>query len=244
MLTEQTLDKYRTQLVEGEPCPLCGSESHPYVHEYAKDLSKVDEQYNKAKSALEKKRTEVNTAELKKLGKEKDLENLRNLIAQDKSGIEESAMKIEQWKKKLSIDKIGSVETVEGIIVVHEEKLAAVEYCINYTREQPLLKQLLEELVSFDQKQADLQSLNKEITALYSGTDIQKDYKQRRDAMQSALDDRKQLRTAIRTTETQREAIEANICVTSLKSFNSAAGVGILWNSRGKVKDHCRKPVP
>ena len=85
MLTEQTLDQYRAQLVAGEPCPLCGSEHHPYVHEYAKDLGKVEDQYTKVKKALEEKRIEVKDAEIKKIGEAKDLDTIRQLISQDKS---------------------------------------------------------------------------------------------------------------------------------------------------------------
>ena len=112
-------------------------------------------------------------------------------MSQDKSATDEFLKEVDEWKKKLSIEKIGNVETVQGFITVYEEKLAAVDYCIDYLRDQPLLKQFLEELELFDKKQADILSLNKEIASLYTGTDIQKDYKQRREAMQSAIDERK-----------------------------------------------------
>ena len=73
-------------------------------------------------------------------------------------------------------------------------------------------------------------SLDKEIAALYSGTDIQKDYKQRRDAMQSAINDRKELRNAISKAETQGETIQTYLSSLSLKSPGCSAAPRLLRN--------------
>ena len=83
MFREEKLDQYRAQLVKGEPCPVCGSTSHPYVHHYAHALGKAVDRYDLTKQALDKKRKEVQEALVLKSSTEEKLSSLMALIERD-----------------------------------------------------------------------------------------------------------------------------------------------------------------
>ena len=113
---------------------------------------------------------------------------------------------------KLGIEtKIGSVETVSRYISVYQEKLAAVEFCIEFLGSKSAIGQLLEELETYDRGQAESNVLKKEIEEMYRGSDIQGDYKQRRDAMQSAIDQRKEIQTGITNCKSAIKQLDAAI---------------------------------
>jgi exonuclease SbcC len=54
----QTLEEDREQLKDGSPCPLCGSTDHPYQTEKVPELSKEEENLQRAKARLKKIETE------------------------------------------------------------------------------------------------------------------------------------------------------------------------------------------
>ena len=237
MLTEQGLEAYRNQLVEGEPCPLCGSEAHPYVHEYAKDLSKVDDQYNKVKAALNLKKQDLQNLSMSKLKCEENLKGIATLVDRDKSDNVAYTQKIDSWKKKLAIEKIGSEDTAKGYIIVHQEKLVAVEFCLSHLVTKPVLLLLIDELEHYSRNQANAIALDNEIGQLYRGTDIHRDYKLKRDRMQSSVNERKQVQLAISKAQAQSHELQSSLndLTTSLLTGLQALGHVSIMEANEKI---------
>ena len=211
MLTEKTLDIYRVQLKEGEPCPLCGAESHPYVHEYSKDLGIVEDQYDKIRVLLKTKRQELSEAIIAKSSKEIEIQSIQKVLHRDQSDLQLVKERIDIIKKKQGIDSIGSEDIVREYIAKYKLKLGEIENCLEHLASRPLIEQLLGDLEELENSSKEVTNLQKEISKMYSGSDIQSDVQQRRNSMQSAMKEKTIVQLGISSSESSIKALETRI---------------------------------
>ena len=138
----QTLEEDRKQLKDGTPCPLCGSTDHPYQTERVPELSKEEENLQRAKATLKNIETEQRevTHQMTVAG---ELQNtLSRKIVELKTARLVTEKKGEQLLSGLDFPSLEDIE--QDTITEEEQKLIS--------RRQTL-----------EQQCADLEKLNKEL---------------------------------------------------------------------------------
>lgn len=85
------LQSYRDKLKAGEPCPLCGSETHPSVEQYSEEkISETEARLLKEKQALESFAEQGVSAKGKLVELETKCENLKSAISANLDAIKQS----------------------------------------------------------------------------------------------------------------------------------------------------------
>ncbi len=111
----KNLEEERLNLREGKPCPLCGSEDHPYVEKY-KDLniSESEEELKKRKGILEKCQAEKGKLEIE-LTKAK---SAKAYLLEQKQRMNQNLEHLKTESALLNLDfELGKQE------IIHEQKL-------------------------------------------------------------------------------------------------------------------------
>jgi exonuclease SbcC len=191
MLHAEKLDALRTSLIDGEPCPLCGSAHHPYVHAFAEELLHKNDGFEKIKTSYQNKKTEWERTDHTHRSNRAVLGTEEQELVQYQQDLEKYGRSIEEWKLKLKIDKIQNEEKVAALLQENKEKLLKVEFCIQYLREEPLMVQLEKEVHTYDAGFAALEQVEAAIKLLYGGNDFEEQYQRREDQMKSLQDKRK-----------------------------------------------------
>ncbi|MBA4139062.1 MAG: hypothetical protein H0X70_00905 [Segetibacter sp.] len=171
-LREKNLEEERKLLKQGEPCSLCGSLHHPYVHEYFNNVSELTRQLEKLEG--EQKRYDL---EIQNLQKEINthsgmIEALRN----EKNGIEiqmkEQQSKIETRKNQLKIEKLGKVSVIEASITelnITVKAISELEKAIATKRDLEDFKQVVDEL---ELRSIEFKKTKAEVESRYKGNNI------------------------------------------------------------------------
>jgi exonuclease SbcC len=110
-----SLEEQRKTLIEGKPCPLCGSTSHPYSSHLEKESNHIDDQIKQISNLIEQhsfftleidKHTKtLSTIAIEKAKLETNLENLKFRIKEKEKQIELKQDEIEELKPKLDAIK-------------------------------------------------------------------------------------------------------------------------------------------
>ncbi|HLO81296.1 MAG TPA: AAA family ATPase [Chitinophagaceae bacterium] len=211
MMDAKNVEALRSSLKDGEPCPVCGSAHHPYVHEFAAAFVNKLDLYEQTKRAcaLKKEDWEKCTLEIKSLNgiiktEEKNISDYEIELNSYKS-------EISQWKERLKIDEIRKEENVRELLSTYSEKLANVEWCIDYLNTEPLVRQLMEEVLGYDGSCAAFEKVESELKGMYTGNDFQQEYQFRKDDMIEKTGRRKLYKEQLLVSESRREAAKLRL---------------------------------
>ncbi len=174
-LREKNLEEDRELLKQGEPCPLCGSLHHPYVHEYfdtvtelTKELQTLEGEEKKYEATKQDLQNAISTQSgiLKTLQREKV--EIEREMAEQKN-------KIAARKEQLGIEKVGNVQTIEVAKNEIEKSIEAIskfEKLDSYKKELDDFKKEVDELLL---RTNEFEKAKSEVELRYKGSNIRGD---------------------------------------------------------------------
>ncbi len=135
-------EKERTKLKEGEPCPLCGSLTHPFVNTSLPKLSETEKELENRKKELEKEQKVFYELKIRAEKLKSDEENIKrslNAIQKEIKEIEninipfktpeeiEERLKLLRIEYKKAEEKIRALKKIEKLINETKEKISFYE---------------------------------------------------------------------------------------------------------------------
>ena len=224
-LREKNLEEDRELLRRGEPCPLCGSLHHPYVHEYFNNVTE-----------LTKELQTLENEEKKYEAKKQDLQNeisthsgTFETLQKEKSGIEkemrEQETKIATRKKQLAIEKVGNVSTIEVAKTELEKSIEAINKFEKLDLDKKELEDFKEAVDELALRISEYGKAKLEVELRYKGSNIRNDcdllsrqLKESNDAIQSTEATLNSNKTQLTELSKQQTKIEVSLN-TSVHSF-------------------------
>lgn len=175
--TKINLEDQRKKLKEGEPCPLCGSTHHPYLHTYINNVSELGQKLKDFKDELAAKQN------LEK-------ETLLNLETARKKKVELSDRltqmrleyrTIEQQIKALTLQWGGldehTVKAIDQQLGQIQKEKANIDRWVASRDQMKLASRLLENVSSLESIDQELARLEGEKQKIYKGKDVRADVK-------------------------------------------------------------------
>ena len=163
-----SMEIHRQALVDGNPCPCCGSTSHPYTINLPKLNNALQENYNVRKEANDKNinlRTETKNAigllERDKLNKEKNIEVINNELASRQADLK-------QRLQACQLPEMTAPAIIITSIAIAEENIRVIRLHQEWKMVEASLMQFSEDMEVFQQKQLGLNNLKKERTDMFA----------------------------------------------------------------------------
>lgn len=175
VIQSQKLEEQRKKLVDGEPCPLCGSTSHPYAQAHfapISDLTIILNDLKKQDEHIEKKIYELTKVISQNNGQMTFLQKEKEKIEKD---VGDGRNKIDLLKEKLQIEKIGNEQIVEKWVEETEKHISQISHIKNKIYTKDNLNDLEKELTNLVSKFDDVNNKNLQYASAYRGKDINKD---------------------------------------------------------------------
>ncbi len=167
-------EAYRSELKEDCPCPLCGSEDHPYVvdNQYGEKFDIHEENFNNVKKIVESTNNSIliRTTEISNL--ERSIEsNGKDLAVKDKE-VKEVKLELEQLSKELGWSNTLSLIEIEQKskdIDVQFEKFSQLEKLIEAKQILIDLKEIYSVFIALTHS---FQAVKKERVSLFDGGSV------------------------------------------------------------------------
>lgn len=223
-VTKASLEDLRKKLKDGEACPLCGSEHHPYAHE--EDLT--DNELDKEIADLELKSHSANRDLLRLEAEFSSLEKRRKELGENLENLQ-----LEQQRSKAifandyqHFESIGSRKELEKITETLETKLDAITHLENQVKITRAIKNAIPLAKELKDIISQGKALKKELDKIYSGNNIQQDVQQISDAWIKLRQDYSNFGERAEENEKQVTALSNNISriKTELNEFIADSG--------------------
>lgn len=174
-LTRQSFDDQRKELKEGEACPLCGSEHHPFIHQYVANLLGLQEQL-KSKEEEERKLLKEekelskvqNSLQSRLVSWKEELTKLRDTYRQTNETVKALAQEL-GWTEE---PDRSLVETKEEVLAESRKRVQNWEDSRELVEDIARLKRYFEELIIVREEK---KKLDAKLVSLYTGSSIQGD---------------------------------------------------------------------
>lgn len=164
-----SLESERKRLKSGEPCPLCGSSTHPLVEHYTEiTISDSKKRLDERKEALEQLNNDKNTAELQQARIGTELQQALTQIGKSEADLNELNRKFLSATSEYRIDdkpliEAALKETENEIIILAGKISASQEQQILKNKKQTELKAIEEKLKTVEIQLTQFNTTNVEI---------------------------------------------------------------------------------
>ncbi len=149
-----SLESERKRLKQGEPCPLCGSSTHPLVEHYTEiTIFDSKKRLNERREALEKLKKIQNTAELQQARISAELQQVLTQTCKNEADLNELNKKFSNANSKYRID---DKPVIELVLKKTESEMAILAGKISASQEKQKLK---------NEKQTELKAIEEKIKA-------------------------------------------------------------------------------
>jgi exonuclease SbcC len=169
------LTDHREHLIDGEPCPLCGSTDHPFAAHSPVENTEVTVQLNNAKEKLDKYEIdfkENNTRLTESLASKKLLsEQIKEYKRDLEKAIEERKSKINAYKGNATI----KADDIDDLVANTEFKLANLNRAVTALQRRSILNDLVGEYEELSKILGSYSELERELKLKYSGEDVSKE---------------------------------------------------------------------
>ena len=167
-----SMEIHRQALVDGNPCPCCGSTIHPYAINLPKLNNALQEDYNQRKETNERninlrreRKTTIGLLERDKFNKEKNIEGIDKELASSKGDLKNRL-------KACELPETADQEMIKQSITLSEENIRVIKLHQDWDFVEDSLIQFIKDMEVFQQKQSGLNDLKKERTEIFTGGDI------------------------------------------------------------------------
>ncbi|MDQ6761381.1 MAG: AAA family ATPase, partial [Bacteroidota bacterium] len=174
-LREKNLEEDRELLKQDEPCPLCGSLHHPYVHEYfnnvtelTKELQSLESQEKKFETERQKLQNEISTYS----GIRETLQKENNGIKIEMAG---QKNKVAARKEQLKIEKVGNVHSIEVAKTALEKSIESISRFEKLDSDKKELEDFKESVDELSLRIIEYGKAKSELELRYTGNNIRND---------------------------------------------------------------------
>lgn len=174
-LTRKSFDDQRKELKEGEACPLCGSDHHPFIHQYVANLLGLQEQLKlkeEEERKLVKEEKELskvqNSLQSRLVSWKEELTKLRDTYRQTNEMIKALAQEL-GWTEE---PDRWLVETKEEVLTESRKRVQDWQDSRELVEDIARLKRYFEELIVVREEK---KKLDAKLASLYTGNAIQGD---------------------------------------------------------------------
>ncbi len=174
-LREDSFEKDRKSLKQSEPCPLCGSLHHPFVHEYINNISELTNEFKKLEEEEKKYEAGIQNLEKQMNIHSGTLEALKKESKGIEKEMKEQETKIATRKAQLAIEQVRKVSLIETAIAEVEKSMKSVnefEKVIAAKRDLEDFKEAVDELAL---RSGEFEKAKSEVELRYKGTSLRKD---------------------------------------------------------------------
>ena len=172
----KSLDEHRHDLKEGEACPLCGSQTHPFASEVSETLvetlNEKQQALNKQLDQLKKEIFEngVKYKELQKLNATDTLD-LENRITE----FNDLQAKITQWCLELKWTIDDQLEIWERELLALQKELASLDQLEKHIHAKSILNEMQQLFQDYIALKADFTAAKEELRLIYDKKDVNED---------------------------------------------------------------------
>ena len=167
-----SMEIHRQALVDGNPCPCCGSTSHPYAINLPTLNNALQEDYNQRKETNEKNinvrretKTTIGLLERDKLNKENNIEGINKELSSSKSDLKHRLLACE-------LPETADLEMIKQSITLSEENIRVIKLHQDWSMIEDSLIQFIKDMEVFQQKQSGLNNLKKERSEIFKKDSI------------------------------------------------------------------------
>lgn len=180
-----SLNDYRAKLVDGEPCPLCGSEEHPLASEFQESLI---HELEKNHQLLTEKLDGLTT---KKIKLESDAKNVKANVANyqtqlknDQKELGELTEKISNLLADLAIDKQLTLNEILAKSDQEDALYQKLHTLADYFSAKALLQDLVKLQETYSEARHSYIEISEKRKSKYEGKDVVKDVANRKENLQ------------------------------------------------------------
>ena len=170
-----SLTEHRSQLVDGEPCPLCGATDHPFSAHEPNQESNHAQQLQKAKEGLRLHENEYAQYNKKLTESQASKKLIEEHINLHEAELEKVAKEKEVKYKAYSGSDSKEQDNIEGSIKKVEQKVEQLAQVTKALQSRSILQELIGDFEELSNILERYKIQDKELKGKYKGNDVSKD---------------------------------------------------------------------
>jgi len=165
-----SLEEHRKKLIEGEPCPLCGSKAHPFSDGINGGQDHLDQKLHEAAQHNETMKKQLNALESALIIRKKSLETANRKIKEQEMISKETERNTAQLRQSLP-EKWRQQDPAASITSIKKEMTNLEEYLVAIEKEKRL-KSLYDKVNEWSGHYRLATELSAALTVLFPGKDV------------------------------------------------------------------------